>query len=53
MGTRWMLRIALGAIVALGALALACGGDDSDDGDDGGTAAGNTLQTVIDRDRLN
>ena len=54
MGTRWMLRIALAAVVALGALALACGGDDSDDdGDSGGTTAGNTLQTVIDRDRLN
>ena len=51
MGTRWMLRIALAAIVAVGAFALACGGDDGDEGD-GGTAAGNTLQQVIDRDRL-
>ena len=47
MSRRWMLRIAVVAVAALGLFALAC--DDDDDGNGGG---GNTLEDMVDRDEL-
>lgn len=51
MSTKHLLRWAVLAVAAIGLLAIACSSDDDGDGDNG-TAAGNTLQTVMDRGEL-